>query len=78
MAIQAHLAGTEWTNLKELAQMADRLWLCHGPQPVVAVPVDEGQSEDDRYEVVAAIPTKRRPTHKHGGQQSHPKGQQGQ
>ena len=28
--IQAHLAGTELTDLKELAQLADRLWQCDG------------------------------------------------
>ena len=26
--IQAHLTGTELTDLKELAQLADRLWEC--------------------------------------------------
>ena len=31
LTIQAHLAGTELTDLKELAQMADCLWLCHTP-----------------------------------------------
>ena len=74
VAIQVHLTGTELTDLKELAQMADRLWLCHGPKSVVAVSVEEGQSEDDSSEVVAAIPARRRPQHQHG----HPKGQQGQ
>ena len=44
VVIQAHLAGTELTDLKELAQMADRLWLCHGPQTVAAVAVEEHQS----------------------------------
>ena len=37
VAIQAHLAGTELTDLKELAQMKDCLWLCHAPQPVAAI-----------------------------------------
>ena len=45
VAIQAHLAGTELTDLKELAQMANCLWLCHGPQPVAAIPVEEYKSE---------------------------------
>ena len=31
LTIQAHLAGTELTDLNELAQMADCLWLCHTP-----------------------------------------------
>ena len=57
VAIQAHLAGTELTDIKELAQMADRLWLCHGPMPVAAV--EELQSEDDCNNVVAAIPAKK-------------------
>ena len=57
VAIQAHLAGTELTDIKELAQMADRLWLCHGPMPVAAV--EELQSEDDSNDVVAAIPAKK-------------------
>ena len=65
MAIQAHLAGTEMTDLKKLAQMVDRLWLCHGPQPVAAVSVEEGQSEDDSGEVVATIRARRQPQHKH-------------
>ena len=38
--------------------------------------MEEGQSEDYSSEVVAAIPARRRPQHKHGGQQGHPKGQQ--
>ena len=32
VTIQAHLTGTELTDIKELAQLADRLWRCHGPQ----------------------------------------------
>ena len=35
--IQAHLTGMELTDLKELAQLADRLWQCNPSQPVVAV-----------------------------------------
>ena len=67
VANQAHLAGTELTDLKELAQMADRLWLCHGPQPVAAV--EEVQSEEDDEDVVAALHGKKRI------QQGHPKDQ---
>ena len=78
VAIQAHLTGAELTDLKELAQMADRLWLCHGPQPLAAMAREEYQSEDESSEVVAAIPTRRRPQQKQVGQQGHPKGQQGQ
>ena len=35
--IQAHLTGMELTDLKELAQLADRLWQCNPSQPVAAV-----------------------------------------
>ena len=76
VAIQAHLAGTELTDLKELAQMADRLWLCHGPQTVAAVAVEE--ESDDGGEVVAALPARRWPQKKKGGPQGHNKGQQEQ
>ena len=72
-----HLAGTALTDLKELAQMADRLWLCHGPQPIAAVFREEYQSEDDSSDIVAALPTRRRPQQKQGGQQV-ASGQQGQ
>ena len=75
--IQAHLAGTELTDLKELAQLADRLWQCNGPQAVAAVTTEEDQS-DDGGEVVAALPAKRWPQKKQGGPQGHNKGQQGQ
>ena len=47
LTIQAHLTGTELTNIKELAQLADRLWQCHSPQVVAAVPMNDGQSEED-------------------------------
>ena len=73
--IQAHLAGTELTDLKELAQLADRLWQCNGPQTVAAVITEEDQSEDSG-EVVAALPAKRWPQKKQGGPQGHNKGQQ--
>ena len=69
VAIQAHLASTELTDFKELAQMADRLWLCHSPQPVAAV--EEVQSEEDDEDVVATLHGKKRI------QQSHPKDQRG-
>ena len=76
VAIQAQPAGTELTNLEELVQMADRLWLCHGPQTVAAVAVEEDQS-DDGSKVVASLPARRRPQQKQGGPQGHNKGQQG-
>ena len=60
VTIQAHLAGTELTDLKELAQLADRLWQCNGPQTVATVTTEEDQS-DDGSEVVAALPAKRWP-----------------
>ena len=56
--IQAHLAGTELTDIKELAQMADWLWQCHGPQPVAAV--EEVQSEEEDEDVGAALQGKKR------------------
>ena len=62
--IQAHLTGTEITDLKELAQLTDRLWQCNTSQPVAAVAV-EPQSEEESSEVVAAMPAKKRPTNKH-------------
>ena len=77
-AIQAHLAGTELTDLKKLAQMANHLWLCHSPPPVAAIRAEEEQSEDDSGEAVASMPAKRRPHHKQGGQKGYYKGQQGQ
>ena len=75
VTIQAHLTGTELTDIKELAQLADRLWQCHGPQAVAAVPLDDRQSEEDTGEVFAAVPARRRPQQKQGGQQGHHKGQ---
>ena len=54
VTIQAHLTGTELTDIKELW-----LWQCHGPQAVAAVPVDDGQSEEDTGEAFAAGPAKR-------------------
>ena len=70
--IQAHLAGKELTDLKELAQMADRLWLCHAPQTVAAIQVEENQQEEDKGDVVAAMAANKQPNFKQG----QPKGQQ--
>ena len=67
--IQAHLMGTELTDLKELVQLADRLWQCNPSQPV-AVVAAELQS-DEESEVVAAMPAKKRPTNKHYKSQQH-------
>ena len=76
VVIQAHLAGTELTDLKELAQLADRLWQCHGPQTVAAVAVEEDQS-DNGGKMVAALPAKRPPQQKQGGPQQGPAGPSG-
>ena len=53
--IQVHLAGTKLTDLKELAQLADRLWQCNTPQPVAAILTEGVQSDDKSSEVVAAM-----------------------
>ena len=50
--------------MKELAQLADRLWQCNPSQPVAAVTA-ELQSDEESGEVVAAMPAKKRPTNKH-------------
>ena len=67
--IQAHLTGTELTDLKELAQLADRLWHCN-PSQLVAAVAAELQS-DEETEVVAAMLAKKRPTSKHYKSQQH-------
>ena len=59
--IQAHLTGTELTDLKELAQLADRLWQCNPSQPVAAV---AAELSDEENEVVAAMLAKKRATSK--------------
>lgn len=51
--IQVHLAGSEMEDMKKLALAADRLWLCHGPQHVAAVGLDE-------EETVAAVSSRPR------------------
>ena len=66
--IHVHLAGMELTDLKELAQRADRLWLCHAPQTVAAIQVEEDQQEEDSRDVVAAMAAKKRPNFKQGQQ----------
>ena len=53
--IQVHLAGTKLTDLKELAQLADRLWQCNTPQPVAAILTEGVQSDDKSSEVMAAM-----------------------
>ena len=55
--IQVHLTGTEITDLKELVQLADRLWQCNPSQLVAAVAAD---LSDEETEVVAAILAKKR------------------
>ena len=64
--IQAHLAGKELTDLKELAQMADRLWLCHAPQTVAAIQVEENLQEEYKGDVVAAMAANKQPNFKQG------------
>ena len=59
VAIQVHLAGTGLTDLKELAQMVDHLWLCHAPQMVVAIQVEEDQQEEDDGDVFVAMVAKK-------------------
>ena len=68
--IQAHLTGTEITDLKELVQLADRLWQCNPSQPLAAVAVEQ-QSDEESSEVVAAMPAKKRPPNKHYKNQQH-------
>ena len=69
LTIQAHLTGTELTDLKELAQLADRLWQCNPSQPVAAVTAE--LQSDEESEVVVAMPAKKRPTNKHYKSQQH-------
>ena len=70
LTIQAHLTGTEITDLKELVQLADCLWQCNPSQPVAAVAVEQ-QSDKESSEVVAAMPAKERPPNKHYKNQQH-------
>ena len=56
-SLQIHLSGAEMGDLRELTQQADRLWLCHGPQPVAAVSSQQEEQEEPE-ETVAAIPWK--------------------
>ena len=70
--IQAHLASTELTNLKELAQMAACLWLCHAPQTVATLQVKEDQQKEDSSDVVTAMAAKKWPTLKGSPRDSRP------
>ena len=56
-SLQIHLSGAEMGDLRELTQQADRLWLCHGPQPVAAVS-SQLEEQEEQEETVAAIPWK--------------------
>jgi hypothetical protein len=47
-SLQIHLSGTEMGDLRELTQQADRLWLCHGPQPVAAVSIQQEELRSQR------------------------------
>ena len=57
-SLQIHLSGAEMGDLRELTQQADRLWLCHGQQPVAAVSSLEQQEMEEPEETVAAMPWK--------------------
>ena len=54
--VQVHLVGQEMRDLKELAQLADRFWLCHGPQMAANVEAQPVVDEEDGP--VAALPTR--------------------
>jgi hypothetical protein len=49
-----HLAGTETTDLKELAQRADQLWVSHRRPAYVAALAAE-PAVDDAGAVIAAV-----------------------
>ena len=57
--LQIHLSRTEMGDIKELTQAADRLRLCHGPQLVAAVQVQQ-ETEEELEETVAAVTWKGR------------------
>ena len=69
LTIQANLTGTELTDLKELAQLADCLWQCN-PSKLVAAVTAELQS-DEESEMTAAMLAKKRHTSKHYKSQQH-------
>ena len=52
--------------------MADRLWLCHTPQMMAAIQVEEDQHEEDGGDVLTAMVAKKWPNFKQG----QPKSQQ--
>jgi hypothetical protein len=54
--IQVHLSQCETTNLKELAQRADQLWLSHS-RPAVLAPVAAAESGQEEL-LCAAVSTK--------------------
>jgi len=77
-SLQIHLSGAEMGDLRELTQQADRLWLCHGPQPVAAVSVQQDELEETE-ETVAAVTWKGKgpPSKKGEGAPSQQSGQRG-
>ena len=77
-SLQIHLSGAEMGDLRELTQQADRLWLCHGPQPVAAVSSQQEEQEEPE-ETVAAIPWKGKgpPSKKGEGPHNQQSGQRG-
>jgi len=77
-SLQIHLSGAEMGDLRELTQQADRLWLCHGPQPVAAVAVQQEELEEAE-ETVAAVTWKGKgpPNKKGEGAPNQQSGQRG-
>lgn len=53
-SLQIHLIHHQASEMKELTQMADRLWLCHGPQ--MTANVETEKEEDEEEDTVASIP----------------------
>jgi len=78
-SLQIHLSGAEMGDLRELTQQADRLWLCHGQQPVAAVSSLEQQEMEEPEETVAAMPWKGKgpPSKKGEGPPNQQSGQRG-
>jgi len=77
-SLQIHLSGAEMGDLRELIQQADRLWLCHSPQPVAAVSVQQEEPEEAE-ETVAAVTWKGKgpPNKKGEGAPNQQSGQRG-
>ena len=50
-----HLTGTELTDLKELAQLADRLWQCNPSQLVAAVAAELQSDEESEVDIPSTV-----------------------